>query len=184
MYRQFRFILLPLLVGPSVATAQSPDRLVKGQRISVTSRCEVVRGQLVRCRTAGPMSQNFIGTMESIESGKLAVRSGSNNSVVVFPMEQVRGLDIVDGSRGNAVAGAILGLVAGAVIGGVKGEQQGDPYGGVAGLFVGAPAGLLVGALIGSAIRSDRWRPISMDDQHVRVRPRLDLRGFALTIPF
>jgi ABC-type uncharacterized transport system permease subunit len=102
---------------------------------------------------------------------------------------------VEDGTKGHFWAGANIGLLGGALIGALIGstttfcidectDAQAQAGAIEAGVIVGAPVGFLIGAVIGSLIKTDRWRPISINDHLIGVVPRLDATGFAVDVRF
>jgi len=191
MSRLFKSILLPLLLAPSVSVGQTPDSLVKGQRVRVVSRCEVASDQAPVCREGGPL-RTYTGQLETLDGGNLHIRAQSNNAEFVIPTAFITRLSIGVGTRGHFWAGAGIGLLSGALIGGVIGSttqfcisecSPEDKATGV-GVILGAPAGFLLGGVIGTLIRSDRWRLVSINDHPISVAPRLGARGFTVDVRF
>ena len=112
MSRLFESILLPLLLAPSVSVAQTPDSMVKGQRVRVVSRCEVASDQAPVCREGGPL-RIYTGQLETLDGGNLHIRAQSNNAELVIPTASVTRLSIREGTRGHFWAGAGIGLLGG-----------------------------------------------------------------------
>ena len=194
MSRLFKSILLPLLLAPSVSVAQTPDSMVKGQRVRVVSRCEVASDQAPVCREGGPL-RIYTGQLETLDGGNLHIRAQSNNAELVIPTASVTRLSIREGTRGHFWAGAGIGLLGGALIGGLIGSttefcidsctrEQAQQGAIVAGVILGAPAGFLVGGAIGALSRSDRWRLVSSNNQRISVAPRLSALGFTVDVRF
>src|SRR5206468_1289902 len=54
MSRLFTAGLLPLLLAPSLSVAQTPDSLVRGQRVRVVAQCTVASNLALDCRAGHP----------------------------------------------------------------------------------------------------------------------------------
>jgi hypothetical protein len=190
MARLFMAILLPLFLAPSVSVAQTPDSLVKGQRVRVVARCEVAPD----CREGDPRWIH-VGQLEALDRDSLHIRARANNAELVIPTSSIARLYVVDGTKGHFWVGAGIGLLGGALIGGVIGsttqfcidectDAQAQAGAIEAGVILGAPAGFLLGGITGALIRSDRWRLVSIKDHRIGVAPRLDARGFSVDVRF
>ena len=188
----FRSILLPLVCVPSVSTGQAPDPLVNGQRIRVVSRCDLARDQVPTCG-ASSLRWTYTGQLEGHDHDNLRFREQSTKAELVIPTASITSLSVADGTRGHFLEGAEIGVVGGALIGfalASASSNSGDfippDASKFLGVVAGMPAGFLLGGIVGAAIRSDRWRLVSLNDQRVRVTPRLDTRGlgFGVTVPF
>jgi hypothetical protein len=197
MSRRFTSILLSLLLAPSLSVAQMQDQLVKGQRIRVVSRCEVLRAAAPRCPGLGdpsPYEWTYSGQVEALHADSMAIRGarihGASSEVAfAIPTASIVRLSVGNGTRGNFWKGAGIGLLGGAFIGGAIGSTTEfcffgcSPATGI-GVIFGAPAGFLLGGIIGAMIRSDRWRPVAIKDHPISVAPRLDALGFTMSVAF
>ena len=63
-------IVLPLLLAPVISEAQTPDSLVKSQRVRVVSRCEVTGDQPLACGERGPL-RTYTGQVEALDEGAI-----------------------------------------------------------------------------------------------------------------
>jgi len=188
MSRVFASIVLALLLAPTTSAAQPPRELVQGQRIRVQSRCDILKAQVLRCPDTGYL-WTYDGQLGAFEGDSLRIRTESGQPEFAIPARSITGVSVLDGSRGHLWAGAGLGLISGAVLGFAIGSMiefcifscSAVPE---LGAIIGAPAGFLLGGLIGAAIRSDRWRLVSVDAHGIRVAPRLDTPGFTVSLTF
>lgn len=197
MSRRFTSILLSLLLAPSLSVAQIQDQLVKGQRIRVVSRCEVLRAAAPRCPGLGdpsPYEWTYSGQVEAVNADTMRIRGarlrGASTEVAfAIPTASIVRLSVVDGTRGNFWKGAGIGLLGGAVLGGAIGSTKEvcffgcEPATGI-GVLLGGSAGLLIGGIIGTVSRFDRWRAVAIKDHRVSVAPRLDALGFTMSVAF
>jgi hypothetical protein len=186
------WIFLPLLFVQNVATAQTPETLVEGQRVRVAHRCRITRDQPIECseRRSPRMTT---GQLRTLDGDSLRISTQSTDTGLVIPTAYVDRLLVVDGRRSRFWTGAGIGLLAGAAIGGVIGSTQewclisfgdcDDPATGL-GVIIGAPAGFLIGGVVGAVIRSDRWRAVSVNDHRISVEPRPDALGLQLSVGF
>jgi hypothetical protein len=192
MFRRFVSMLSLLLMAPTVAAAQARASLVKGQRVRVTSRCEIVGGSVPACPTPGtpwPHEWTYSGELVALDADTLRIRRQSNEVAFAIPTASIAGLAYRAGTKGNAWRGAFIGLLGGALLGGVIGSTTEwcilscSPATGL-GVAIGAPAGLLLGSVIGTLIRSDRWQTVSVSGHRISVIPRLDAIGLTVAATF
>lgn len=195
MPRLLKSILMLLFLAPTLASAQTRNPLSKGQRVRVVTRCEMARDSLGLCRApviASPHAWTYSGQLEALDADTLRIRVGSNTAVFAIATTAIARLSVVDGTRGHFWTGAGMGLLGGVLIGGIIGSTQNlegsflfsntNPT--LLGAVVGAPAGVLLGGVIGALIRSDRWQAVPMNDQRIRVVPRLGAWGFTVMVTF
>lgn len=190
MSRFSSFMLLPLLLAPSVGRAQAPDSLPLGQRVRIVLRCELVASEhAVACRDDAPLP-TYTGRLEAADQDNVHLRAESNHAEVVIPAATIASLSIVDGKTTHFWSGAGIGVLAGAIIGLVGGSAtaKDDPWFGpgdrIAGLLAGLPAGFFIGGFIGALIPADRWRPIAINGHRIQVAPRLNAHGIGVAITF
>lgn len=190
MYRRFESVLLPLLLLPIVGRAQAPDLLVPGRHIRVIARCQLGRDQVTRCSDDGKV-WTYTGQLEAIEDDSLHIRMPSQGAEVVVPRSRATYLWVADGKQYNGWNGAGIGAALGGFVGlalGIRARQNDDgefagsdePFG----FAVGALAGALVGRVIGGEVLSERWRSISVGEHRISVLPRVDMRGFMVSVKF
>jgi len=194
MSRLFTAGLLPLLLAPSLSVAQTPDSLVRGQRVRVVAQCKVASNLALDCR-AGHPPWTYTGQLEALHRDSLHIRAQADSAVLVVPRASIAHLYVVDGTRTHFWKGAGIGLLGGALIGGLIGsttefcidecttaEAQKEAI--AVGVIFGAPAGFLLGGVIGALTRSERWRLVSINDHRISVAPRLSPRGFTVNVGF
>jgi hypothetical protein len=201
MSRRFTSILLSLLLAPSLSVAQMQDQLVKGQRIRVVSRCEVLRAAAPRCPGLGdpsPYEWTYSGQVEALNADSMAIRGaripGASSEVAfAIPTASIVRLSVGDGTRGHFWEGAGLGFLVGGVAGILAGHAHDagsgsmdiGAIGGSIAIWLGVWGGTtIVGGVIGNGIKSDRWRPVAIKDHPISVAPRLDALGFTMTVAF
>jgi len=195
MSRRLIFILLPLLIAPSMVAAQTPRSLVQGQQVRVVSRCELGPDSVAKCPEPGMPSRHkwtYSGKLLALEGDTMRIRVRANETALAIPTASITRVAYLDGRRGNTLRGASIGLLSGALIGGLIGSTQsfqgsfffheGQEI--VVGVILGAPAGFLLGGIVGTLVRSDRWLAVPSDDHRIRVAPRLDSLGFTVTVTF
>src|SRR5213593_4604595 len=194
MSRLFTAGLLPLLLAPSLSVAQTPDSLVRGQRVRVVAQCKVASNLALDCR-AGHPPWTYTGELEALHRDSLHIRAHADSAVLVVPRASIAHLYVVDGTRTHFWKGAGIGLLGGALIGGLIGSTtelcldsctaaQARSGAITAGVILGGSAGFLLGGVIGALIRSDRSSSASFNDHRISVGPRLDAPGFTVDVRF
>jgi hypothetical protein len=188
MSRLLPSVLLSLLLAPVTGAAQAPGPLVIGQRVRVSSRCDIVDARVVKCPDSGYLWW-YTGRLEAVEGDSLRIRTAPGEPEFAIPARSITGMSVRDGTRNHVWTGAGFGVLGGVVLGAVIGSATEfcilscSPATGL-GAIIGAPAGFLLGGAIGALIRTDRWRPVSPDAQRIRVAPRLDAPGFTVSLRF
>lgn len=142
-----------------------------------TAAHDLRSGDRVRLRTADGGGRQLIGTVVSIDDSSLVLRSDPPNQTTAIPLTSVTRLDRSAGTKGHAMAGALIGAAAGLVVGIATRESsqtEGTQFGGASDasglatvLLVMAGGG--VGALIGNSIRTDQWDRV--DNVSIDVAP-------------
>lgn len=172
-----------------IAAAQAPPNLRVGERIRVAHWCSAAHHGDVDCRNA-PAPRVDAGQLQALDADTLRMRTPDGGESLAIPTGLVTQLWVLDGTEGNAGAGAVLGLIGGGLIGAAIGStQEGDCYwmcgvATAAGGLSGAAAGLLIGGIAGSSIHSDRWRAVSLKGVHVSLAPGPHAMGLAASISF
>ena len=192
MSHRFRFILLPLLLAPSVAQSQTRTTLAAGQVVRVATRCQIASRANSSCPLPGTPSSTewtYSGTLEAVSADTLYVRVQWKDPAFAIPTNSIVAAAYRT-QRGHTLRGAGIGLLGGVVVGaaiasavGFEGSylfEDSDPL--LVGALLGAPPGLLIGSIVGALIRSDRWLPLSVADHRISVAPRLDARGVAVSV--
>ncbi len=150
----------------------------------------VTVGDTVRMTAPTLDIDKYDGTIVSVDGGTLSV------DTLQVALAQLTRLDVYRGQKSQTLTGALVGagiLGAVAVPVGIqlcKAVNQGDTcYGAdqyvlpvvAGGVLVGAG----IGALIGSAIKSDRWEEVPLDQLRVSFVPQRDGRfSFGLSVAF
>jgi len=147
----------------------------------------VAPGARVRVTAPTVAEGTVVGTVASAHSDTLVLEV-NEDSLLAIPLTTVTSLEVSEGQSssagGLAVVGGFVGIFAGALIassnveesssGGLAGggyERELATVGGaVAGLFVGA----IVGAGIGSAIMTENWKDVPVDEIRVGLLPAAD----------
>jgi len=175
------------------ATAQVPVR--PGARVRVTGHfCQ----PLYSCVGGSP--QQYVGTLVTWEADTLVVQS--NRDTLAVPVDFVTRLDVSRGRKTNTANGAGIGFLLGGLVGAVIvyasyeecvpqglfsciGPNYGPGTYALAGGVIGGFGGLMAGALIGSAIKTDRWQEVPLDQLRVSFGPQRDGRfGFGASVRF
>jgi len=181
-----RIVLTVGLLAHAVAAdliAQQDMRVAPGARVRVTAPT-VAEGIVV-------------GTVASAHSDTLVLEV-NEDSLLAIPLTTVTSLEVSEGQSSSAGSGAVVGglagLVAGALIASsIVEESSGSGFaagdydgivatvgGAVAGLFVGA----IVGAGIGSAIMTENWKDVPVDEIRVGLLPAFDGVAVSASIRF
>lgn len=154
----------------------------------------VEEGEWVRVRFGGSGDQVIEGSLQGIEEDDLLVISPEGTESSRIPMDQVRDLRVLRGSRNQALQGLGFGAVCGAAVGGLMGLADGDDESGFIQFSAGEKAamgavafGLIGGAaglVIGAVSRADRWERASLSalTPSVQVAPHGRL-GLGISIP-
>ena len=188
MSRVTCWLFLAVVLATNAGTAQAPAPPVVGERVRVAYRCHVVPDRAPGCRERDP-ARMATGRLEGLDGNSLRIRAEPHQEELVIPTASLAELWVVQGTRGHARTGAGLGLMGGALLGGIIGSTQEfctfscSPATAI-GILVGAPAGLLLGAVVGAALRSDRWRSVSIKDRRIQVEPRLGGIGLRVSVSF
>jgi len=182
------WIVVVLLLAPAQAAAQAPQSPSIGQPVRVSHRCRVTQGTVTECH-ANRFPRVDTGQIQTIEGDTLRILPQGRVTAFAIPVAAIDGLWVVDGKRGNFVAGAGIGLLAGALLGAVIGSTQEfcifdcSPATGI-GFILGAPVGLVIGGAVGASTRSDRWHGVRLEDLRVSVALRREALGFRASIGF
>ncbi len=151
-------------------------------------------GARVRIKAPTLSKRPIVGTFEGVRDSILLVRGNRATTATEIRLGQIERLDVSQGKKSNAGAGALAGLLSGAALGAgfglvACGSGSGcEDFGGTGtiALFtgaIGAGGGLLLGVIIGAATQSDRWEEVAPD----RLRVGLTLnqgRGVGLGLSF
>jgi len=157
---------------------------------------QVAPGSRIRVRFDSTPQQTLVGTLDSIGSTSLSVRTDALTAVTI-PREAIRTLEVSTGRHSKGSTGAAVGGVTGVIAGSIAGfmaEQECTPgweslceVGDAAQVLGRAVLGGLVGAgvgwLIGAQFHDDGWRPVSVP--RVEVTP-VSSRGIGIrvSLPF
>ncbi len=175
------------------ATDQVPVR--PGERVRVTGHffCQPFNSNCVR-----GLPQRYVGTFVTWEADTLVVQS--NRDTLAVPVDFVTRLDVSRGRKTNTAKGAGIGFLLGGLVGAVIvyasyeecvpqglfsciGPNYGPGTYALMGGVIGGFGGLVAGALIGSAIKTDRWQEVPLDELRVSFGPQRDGRfGFGASV--
>ena len=155
----------------------------------------VAPGARVRVTAPTVAEGTVVGTVASAHSDTLVLEV-NEDSLLAIPLTAVTSLEVSEGQSSSAgylaVLGGLVGIWAGALIASSNVESSGGFLAGgferelaavggaVAGLFVGA----ILGAGIGSAIMTENWKDVPVDEIRVGLLPTFDGIAVSASIRF
>lgn len=157
----------------------------------------VAPGARVRVTAPTVAEGIVVGTVASAHSDTLVLEV-NEDSLLAIPLTAVTSLEVSEGQSSSAgylaVLGGLVGIWAGALIASSNVEESssgglGAPdFGGVVAVVGGAVAGLFVGAIlgagIGSAIMTENWKDVPVDEIRVGLLPTFDGIAVSASIRF
>ncbi|HWO18464.1 MAG TPA: hypothetical protein VNO30_06795 [Kofleriaceae bacterium] len=151
--------------APPAPEARQPEQPEQPAQPAQPARAAALAARLgrgrVRVRTA---DRSIVGTLAGAAEGALLVDDGGPAPAQI-PLVGVRGVELSQGVRSRAAAGAGWGLVAGAALGVIatvaigRGGDE-DDYFLEYTLVPPLAAGTLIGLVIGVALTTERWEPV------------------------
>ena len=178
--RPITFLVAVLAVTPlSTVNAQDSPQVKPGDRVRV--RLGV---------------HKRVGNFVAWNGDSLAVTSDAEPDGLWFPVMSISRLEVSRGRKRNTLKGSWLGLVLGASAGGLVGAltyeapppeppcvglecllpdidvDPGRGRRGFIGAGIGAGIGAAIGALVGSALKTERWQEVPLDQLRVSFVPQ------------
>jgi hypothetical protein len=135
-------------------------------------------GVRVRITAADLGIRQLVGTLVTSCGDTLVISGSSPSNTLRVPCASLTAVDISSGEKSRWAEGLGVGALVGAATGAILGAgccRDGDVVVVAGPIFagLGAAGGAVLGLIIGSNIRTERWRPVPLEQVRVGFEPGL-----------